>query len=133
MGFFHLDRVSVYERVLGIAPVVCLLLVALGLVLEDGLWLLVVVLMLSPVIYLADYSQRLAREKIAAEQRHTRAIAELHLRTIEALAEAIDAKDNTTHEHLRRVVLYAEAIGKELQLPDDELDALRTAALLHDI
>jgi diguanylate cyclase (GGDEF)-like protein/putative nucleotidyltransferase with HDIG domain len=133
MGFFHPDRTWVYERVLRIAPLVCALLVVLGLALEQGLGLLLLVLMLLPVIYLADHSQRLARARIAAEQRHTRAIAELHLRTIEALAVAIDAKDNTTHEHLRRVVLYAEAIGKELQLPDDELNALRTAALLHDI
>jgi hypothetical protein len=40
----------------------------------------------------------------------------LHMRTIEALALAIEAKDHTTHEHLRRVRVYAVEIGKQLGL-----------------
>src|SRR5258707_5068391 len=60
-------------------------------------------------------------------------MAGLHLRTIEALALAIVAKDYNTHSHLRRVELYAVEIGKELGLSDSELQALRAAALLHDI
>ncbi len=55
------------------------------------------------------------------------------LRTIEALALAIEAKDDTTHSHLRRVEVYAVEIGKDLGLSDSELQALRAAALLHDI
>jgi putative nucleotidyltransferase with HDIG domain len=57
----------------------------------------------------------------------------LHLRTIEALALAIDAKDHTTHDHLQRVQLYAMEVGKDLGLTEAELDALRAAAVLHDI
>jgi len=57
----------------------------------------------------------------------------LHLRTIEALALAIEAKDQITHEHLQRVQVYALEIGKELGLDDSQLEALRAAALLHDI
>src|ERR1700728_1412093 len=57
----------------------------------------------------------------------------LHLRTIEALALAIDAKDHTTHDHLQRVQLYATEIGKDLGLPPQELEALTAAAVLHDI
>jgi len=60
-------------------------------------------------------------------------MAALHLRTIEALALAIDAKDHTTHEHLQRVRVFALAIGKEMGLSNSELEALRAAALLHDI
>ncbi len=60
-------------------------------------------------------------------------MAELHLRTIEALALAIDAKDHTTHDHLQRVRVYAIEIGKEMGLSAVELEALRAAALLHDI
>src|SRR4029077_1764758 len=56
-----------------------------------------------------------------------------HLRTIEALALAIDAKDHTTHDHLERVQLYALQIGKDLKLSTDEMEALRAAAVLHDI
>ena len=57
----------------------------------------------------------------------------LHLRTIEALALAIEAKDHTTHEHLQRVQHYAISMGKLLGLNDLELDALRAASVLHDI
>ena len=60
-------------------------------------------------------------------------MASLHLRTIEALALAIDAKDETTHEHLRRVQVYAIEVGKELGLSPPEMEAIEAAALLHDI
>src|SRR5262249_56102690 len=55
------------------------------------------------------------------------------LRTIEALALAIEAKDQTTHEHLQRVQVYAVEVAKELGLQDAELEAVRAAAVLHDI
>ena len=67
------------------------------------------------------------------EKKHVEDMAGLHLRTIEALALAIEAKDDTTYSHLRRVEIYAVEIGKELGLSDSELQALRAAALLHDI
>ncbi len=57
----------------------------------------------------------------------------LHLRTIETLALAIEAKDQTTSHHLRRVQHYALGIGKEMGLTEEELNALRAASLLHDI
>ena len=60
-------------------------------------------------------------------------VNQLHLRTIEALALAIDAKDHTTHDHLQRVQLYANEIGKDLRLSELELEALTAAAVLHDI
>jgi putative nucleotidyltransferase with HDIG domain len=79
------------------------------------------------------HSAGLYAAKLAAEGRHVKEVAALHLRTIEALAVAIDAKDNTTHRHLQRVVVYAEAIGKDMGLTEDQLKALHAAALLHDI
>src|SRR5204863_2657183 len=66
-------------------------------------------------------------------KKHAEEMASLHLRTIEALALAIEAKDHTTHNHLQRVQTYAIEIGKDLGLSQPELDALRAAALLHDI
>src|SRR5437588_4065168 len=60
-------------------------------------------------------------------------MANLHLRTIEALALAIEAKDQTTHDHLQRVRVYAMEVAKELKLSRDEIEALRAATLLHDI
>src|SRR5215470_12305836 len=97
-------------------------------------------LMVLPVIYWVyrsyrTYLGRLEDEKrhVEIEKRHVEDIASLHMRTIEALALAIDAKDHTTHKHLHRVRVYATEIAKELGLPDKEVDALRAAALLHDI
>src|SRR5262249_15808475 len=49
------------------------------------------------------------------------------------LALAIEAKDHMTHDHLRRVQVYAMEIGKEMGLGEMDLAALRAAALLHDI
>jgi diguanylate cyclase (GGDEF)-like protein/putative nucleotidyltransferase with HDIG domain len=55
------------------------------------------------------------------------------LRTIEALSLAIEAKDHTTHDHLRRVQVYAVEIAKNLGLDDAQLHAIRAASMLHDI
>ncbi len=84
---------------------------------------------------LEDERKRVEIEKLQleAEKRHVEEISGLHLRTIEALALAIDAKDHTTHQHLRRVRIYALEIARELGLRQQEIDALRAAALLHDI
>ncbi len=90
-------------------------------------------LMLLPVIYVIHRSYRVYLGRLADEKRHVEEMAGLHLRTIEALALAIDAKDHTTHEHLRRVRTYAVDIGKEMKVSESELEALRAAALLHDI
>jgi diguanylate cyclase (GGDEF)-like protein/putative nucleotidyltransferase with HDIG domain len=90
-------------------------------------------LLIVPVVYLIYRSYCLYLERLADEKKHAEELSALHLRTIEALALAIDAKDHTTHEHLQRVQVYALEIGKELGLSEDELEALRAASLLHDI
>ncbi len=71
--------------------------------------------------------------QVEAEKRHVEEVCALHLRTIEGLALAIDAKDHTTHNHLHRVRTYAVEIAKDLGLDEQQTDALRAAALLHDI
>ena len=54
--------------------------------------------------------------------------------TIETLAMAIDAKDQITHGHIRRVQAYAVALAKEVGLTDDsQIRAVEAAALLHDM
>src|SRR5256884_1539431 len=60
-------------------------------------------------------------------------IADLHMNTIESLAIAIDAKDQTTHGHVRRTQIYASEMGRLLKVEDQELRALFAGALLHDI
>jgi len=89
--------------------------------------------LMIPVIYVMYRSYHLYLGKLEDEKNHVEQMAALHLRTIEALALAIDAKDHTTHEHLQRVRVFAVEIGKEMGLKEPELEALRAAALLHDI
>ncbi len=90
-------------------------------------------LLFVPAIYLIYRSYRLYLGKLEDEKRHVEEMANLHLRTIEALALAIEAKDQTTHDHLQRVRVYAIEVAKELGIKGTELEALHAAALLHDI
>ena len=97
-------------------------------------------LMVLPLIYWVYRSYRLylgrleaEKERVEVEKRHVEQIASLNMRTIEALALAIEAKDKTTHTHMQRVRTYAEAVAAQLNLAESEIEALRAAALLHDI
>jgi len=90
-------------------------------------------LLVLPAIYLIYRSYRLYLGKLEDEKRHVEEMANLHLRTIEALALAIEAKDHTTHDHLQRVRVYAIEVAKELGVTPEEMEALHAAALLHDI
>jgi diguanylate cyclase (GGDEF)-like protein/putative nucleotidyltransferase with HDIG domain len=69
----------------------------------------------------------------AEKVKYVEQIADLHMNTIESLAIAIDAKDQTTHGHVRRTQVYATEMGKLLKVNDSELHALVAGALLHDI
>jgi diguanylate cyclase (GGDEF)-like protein/putative nucleotidyltransferase with HDIG domain len=92
-----------------------------------------VAILVLPVVYWIYRSYRTYLDRLEAEKKHSEEIAALHLRTIEALSLAIEAKDHTTHDHLKRVQTYAVQIGIDLRLSDPELNAIRAAALLHDI
>jgi len=69
----------------------------------------------------------------AEKVRYMEEIANLHMNTIESLAIAIDAKDQTTHGHVRRTQIYATEMGRLLKVSESELRALVAGALLHDI
>ncbi len=64
---------------------------------------------------------------------HLSAMDRLYLSTVETLAMAIDAKDDVTHSHVRRVQAYAIGMARALGITDElELKAIEAAALLHD-
>jgi diguanylate cyclase (GGDEF)-like protein/putative nucleotidyltransferase with HDIG domain len=90
-------------------------------------------LLAFPIVYWIYRSYRTYLSRLEAQKKHAEEIAALHLRTIEALSLAIEAKDHTTHDHLRRVQVYAVEIAKDLGLEQDQLNAIRAAAMLHDI
>jgi putative nucleotidyltransferase with HDIG domain len=97
-------------------------------------------LLVLPVVYFVYRSHSLHIHRLESEgkqaearRKHAEEVAALHRRAIQTLALAIEAKDQTTHDHLERVEIYAIEVGKELGLSERELEALRAAALLHDV
>ena len=86
-----------------------------------------------PVVYAVYHSFRIYLDRLEHDKLHAEEMSSLHLRTIEALALAIEAKDDCTSEHLCRVQVYAMELGRELRLNESEMKALQAAALLHDI
>ncbi len=50
-----------------------------------------------------------------------------------ALADALEKRDTYTGGHTRRVHEYSVSIASRLDLPEDDMDTLRLAAILHDI
>jgi hypothetical protein len=54
-------------------------------------------------------------------------------RSVRALTAAVEAKDGYTEGHVSRVQRYAERVGQALELPEDEMKALRSASVLHDV
>jgi putative nucleotidyltransferase with HDIG domain len=97
-------------------------------------------LLLLPLLYLVYRTQSLyihrlesAKKQAEADRAHANEVAALNRRAIETLALAIECKDQTTHDHLQRVEIYAIGVAKDLGLSELELEALRAAALLHDI
>jgi diguanylate cyclase (GGDEF)-like protein/putative nucleotidyltransferase with HDIG domain len=73
------------------------------------------------------------RRAEAEQRKHVEEMATIHMNTIESLAIAIDAKDQTTHGHVRRTQIYASEMGKLFNVGGKELKALFAGALLHDI
>lgn len=71
--------------------------------------------------------------RLAEKTKELSEASRVHLATVEALATAIDARDQVGIGHVRRTQIYAVGIGKNLGLSEKEIEALNTGALLHDI
>ena len=90
-------------------------------------------LLLIPLMFIIYrvYSTQLG--VIRDRERHIEEIEALHLRTMEGLALAVEAKDQNTHGHLHRVRVYVSEAGKMMGLDESMMKALVTASFLHDI
>jgi putative nucleotidyltransferase with HDIG domain len=87
-----------------------------------------------PLLVISYLTYRTSLAKIQASQQHVDQLNELYMSTIETLAMAVDAKDQITHGHIRRVQVYAVELAKRLGVGDDnQLRAIEAAALLHDM
>ena len=94
--------------------------------------LIVVTLLPLLAILYATYSRRVGRVQDA--NRHLLELNTLYVSTIETLAMAIDAKDQVTHGHIRRVQQYAVGLARHLGITAvHDIQAIEAAALLHDM
>jgi diguanylate cyclase (GGDEF)-like protein/putative nucleotidyltransferase with HDIG domain len=73
------------------------------------------------------------RGKVEATRRRIDKLTRLHLATIEALTLAIDAKDPLARGHIQRVRRLAEGLARAAGYPEDQMEGLKAAALLHDV
>lgn len=81
--------------------------------------------------------EKALREKIEQDQIHENEIKEFQKEIIERLANAIESKDGSTGNHVRRVAEYSKLLAyllpKELKLTDKEIEELSLISPLHDI
>jgi len=89
--------------------------------------------MVLPLLLIFHVTIRSSFGRLEDARRHLGDMDRLYLSTIETLAMAIDAKDDVTHSHVRRVQAYAVALAHAMGIVDDEsIKAIKAAALLHD-
>jgi putative nucleotidyltransferase with HDIG domain len=86
-----------------------------------------------PLLLIIYLQYRWSTKRIETERQRNQELNRVFLSTIEALALAIDAKDQVTHGHIRRVQRYTMSLAEALGVKDPkQVDALKAAALLHD-
>jgi len=87
-----------------------------------------------PLLIITYLTYRSSLARLADAQRHITQVNDLYISTIETLAMAVDAKDQITHGHIRRVQVYAVEMAKRLGVENEQqLRAIEAAALLHDM
>jgi len=89
-------------------------------------------LALIPLMFLLHLSLRRYAGAIDHYRKRAVELSDLHLRTMEGLSVAIE-RDQINERHLQRLQVYSLGIGRELGMGSQDLEALRAAALLHDI
>jgi diguanylate cyclase (GGDEF)-like protein/putative nucleotidyltransferase with HDIG domain len=93
-----------------------------------------ILVVIVPLLLVSYLTFRTAMGRVADTNQHLDQLNRLYLSTIETLAMAIDAKDQVTHGHIRRVQAQATSLAKEVGVRDENLlKAIEAAALLHDM
>ena len=86
-----------------------------------------------PLLLIIYFTYHWSTKRVEVEREKVQELNRVFLSTVEALALAIDAKDQVTHGHIRRVQRYTMSLANALGVKNPrDLDALRAAALLHD-
>jgi diguanylate cyclase (GGDEF)-like protein/putative nucleotidyltransferase with HDIG domain len=91
-------------------------------------------LIAAPLVFFVYGYNKLNQTRLNESEKHLKEQEQLYLRTVESLAMAVDAKDQTTYGHIRRVRAYAIGLAKFCGITDNnEIKAINTGALLHDV
>jgi putative nucleotidyltransferase with HDIG domain len=86
-----------------------------------------------PLLLVLYMTFRTSMARVADATTHLEELNALYLATVQTLAAAIDAKDQVTHGHIRRVQNYAVALAKAVGVKDElQVRAIQAAAVLHD-
>jgi diguanylate cyclase (GGDEF)-like protein/putative nucleotidyltransferase with HDIG domain len=122
------------ENYLWVSPAFFVSIVAAGAVCEAithfGFYSFVVGL---PILLMTYVAFKTYFGKVEESNQHIKKLSKLYLATLESLTMAIDAKDQMTEGHIRRVRALAEGLGRAVNYPENQLEGLKAAALLHDI
>ena len=87
-----------------------------------------------PLLILSYVAYQAASSRMKDAERHIRDVERLYSATVQTLAIAVDAKDQVTHGHIRRVQRHTIALARTLGMHDEiDLKALEAASLLHDV
>jgi diguanylate cyclase (GGDEF)-like protein/putative nucleotidyltransferase with HDIG domain len=86
-----------------------------------------------PAAFIIYLGAHLYTNWLANRKEHLEELSALHQRTIECLALAIEAKEHSAHDHLLRLRVYAVSIAREMGMDERDVEALRIAAILHDV
>jgi putative nucleotidyltransferase with HDIG domain len=93
-----------------------------------------VVGLVVPLVLLSYAAFKAAASRVEDAHRHIAEVEHLYHATVETLAIAVDAKDQVTHGHIRRVQRHTVTLARALGMTDPiELKALEAASLLHDV
>ena len=105
----------------------------------DNQWFVIYIIIVPmlAVIWFTWYIMRTRIQRMLDIQRRELALAHQQIQmgneTIIAIANAVDAKDERTSQHSKRVSEYSVMIAREMGFKGEELENLRRTALMHDI
>jgi putative nucleotidyltransferase with HDIG domain len=91
-------------------------------------------ILLAPLPVILYVAFRHAQGRAQDQIQHLGKMNKVYVAAIEALAHAVDTKDQVTHDHVRRVEKNALQLARSLGVTDDlEIQAIKAASLLHDV
>jgi putative nucleotidyltransferase with HDIG domain len=105
-----------------------------GLPARGTLGIVEVLILIAPLPVILWVTFRHAMGRAADQIVQLERMNKVYVGAIEALAQAIDAKDQVTHDHIRRVQQNSIRLARALGVQDEmQIQAIKAAALLHDV